>query len=280
MIRLGGSGVPCASDDPTDLARAHRAFGYSAAYCPGCALSDTARIRAISDAFAAEDVVIAEVGAWGNQIPADEEERQKKFKSVCERLALADEIGALCCVDYLGTPVPGGNIDPHPDLVTQKGFDWAVEVVRKVVDEVKPRRAKFALEMMQWMPPDSAECYAELLKAVDRPGFGVHLDPVNIIITPRMYFNTGHVIRRCFELLGEGIVSCHAKDLTLRATLAMHLDEVPLGTGNMDYHTYLTELDKLPQTPPIMLEHLKAEQYPAARDHMLKVGQEVGVTFA
>ena len=280
MIRLGGQGVPCPSDDPKDLARAHREFGYSAAYCPGCKLDDKERIKAIIDAFAAEDVVIAEVGAWGNQIPPDEAERQKKFENVCERLALADEVGARCCVDYLGTPVPNSQIGPHPDLVGQWGFDMAVEVVRKVLDEVKPTRAKLTLEMMQWMPPDSAEQYLELIRAIDRPGFAVHLDPVNIIVSPRMYYSTGEVVKRCFDLLGEYIVSCHAKDLALRDTLALHLDEVPMGTGNMDYRVHLTELDKLPQTPPLMLEHLKAEQYPAARDHILGLGEELGLTFA
>ncbi|MBT3376483.1 MAG: sugar phosphate isomerase/epimerase [Lentisphaerae bacterium] len=280
MIRLGGQAVPCGSDDPAAFARAHREFGYSAAYCPPCQLRDKDRIRAIRSAFAAEDVTIAEVGAWGNMIPTDEDARARKLENVCERLTLADEVGALCCVNYLGTPVPDGKIDPHPSLLTREGFDWAVDVVRQILDAVQPTRAKFALEMMQWMPPDSPECYAELIKAVDRPGFAVHLDPVNIIITPRMYFNTGDVIRRCFDLLGEYVVSCHAKDIALDSSLALHLNEVPMGTGNMDYHTYLTELDKLPQTPPLMLEHLKPEQYPAARDHLLKVGRELGLTFA
>ena len=80
-----------------------------------CRLDDKERIRAIRDGFAAEDVVIAEVGAWGNMMPPDEGKRAEKFRSVCVCLALADEVGALCCVDYLGTPVPGGNIDPPPN---------------------------------------------------------------------------------------------------------------------------------------------------------------------
>ena len=280
MIRLGGGGVPCDSSDPRDLARAHRAFGYSAAYCPGVSLNDKERIKAIRDAFAAEDVVIAEVGAWGNMIPPNAAEREAKFKSVCERLALADEIGARCCVDYLGTPVPNSQIAPHPDLVAQAGFDWAVEIVRKIVDAVKPKRAKFGLEMMQWMPPDSPEQYAALLKAVDRPGFGVHLDPVNIVITPRLYYNTGALIRHCFELLGDQIVSCHAKDLTMRGELALHFDEVLMGTGNMDYRAYLTELNKLPQPPPLMLEHIKGKEFVVARDHLFALGRELGIEFA
>jgi len=279
MIRLGGGGIPCKSDDPGELARAHRDFGYTAAYCPAVSIEDKERIKDIREAFAGEDVVIAEVGAWGNQIPPDPKEREEKFKFVCERLAVAEEVGARCCVDYLGTPVPNSNIAPHLDLVLQAGFDWAVEQVRKVLDEVKPTRTKFTLEMMQWMPPDSPEQYLELIKAVGRPGFAVHLDPVNIIVSPRMYFNTGAVIRRCFELLGEHIVSCHAKDLILRDKLALHLDEVLLGTGNMDYRTYLTELDKLPQQPPLMLEHIKGDEYRVARDHLFALGGELGISF-
>src|SRR5271154_4736084 len=64
-IQLGGP-VFLKSDDPRELAREHRRLGYSAAYCPMASLSDTARIDAIQKAFAAENVVIAEVGAWKN----------------------------------------------------------------------------------------------------------------------------------------------------------------------------------------------------------------------
>ncbi len=64
-IRLGGP-IYLKSADPRELAREHRRLGYSAAYCPDAKADDTARIRAIEAAFAAEDVVIAEVGAWKN----------------------------------------------------------------------------------------------------------------------------------------------------------------------------------------------------------------------
>ena len=64
-IRLGGP-VFNSSDDPVELARAHRKLGYRAAYCPRVALEDKQRIAAIEKAFKAEDVVIAEVGVWVN----------------------------------------------------------------------------------------------------------------------------------------------------------------------------------------------------------------------
>ena len=69
-IRLGGP-IFLKSDDPKLLAKEHRRLGYSAAYCPAAELSDTARIRAIQDAFASENVVISEVGAWKNMLDPD-----------------------------------------------------------------------------------------------------------------------------------------------------------------------------------------------------------------
>src|SRR2546427_6476694 len=87
-VRLGGP-IFLKSDDPRELAREHRRLGYSAAYCPSAKADDTARVRAIETAFAAENVVIAEVGAWCNMLDPDSEKRRKNLDYVIERMALA-----------------------------------------------------------------------------------------------------------------------------------------------------------------------------------------------
>lgn len=276
MIVLGGP-VFIDTDDPRELALEHTRLGYTAAYCPHVDLNDEARVAAVRAAFAAENVVIAEVGAWCNMLAADAEQRKKNLERVCNGLAVADAIGARCCVDYLGTLDPDSDFSPHPDNLTQRGFDLAVETVRRVIDAVRPTRAKFCLEMMQWILPDSVEAYLDLLKAVDRPAFGVHLDPVNLVTSPRLYFNTGALIRECFQRLGPWIASCHAKDIVLRGQLALHLDEVRPGLGNLDYRVYVSELARMSAAPPLMLEHLQtSDEYLAARDYVRSVEQSVG----
>ncbi|MCX6923785.1 MAG: hypothetical protein NT154_11340 [Verrucomicrobia bacterium] len=101
-LRLGGPAF-ANSEDPEALALAHRKLGYRAAYCPSVALKDTDRIRAISEAFAKQDVVIAEVGRWCNLLDADPEKRRQNLETVTEGLALAEAIGARCCVDIAGS---------------------------------------------------------------------------------------------------------------------------------------------------------------------------------
>ena len=66
-VRLGGP-IFLKSDNPVALAKEHRRLGYSAAYLPAASPTDGDRVRAIREAFKAENVVIAEVGTWRNML--------------------------------------------------------------------------------------------------------------------------------------------------------------------------------------------------------------------
>lgn len=278
MIRLGGHGLPVAGDDPFAFARAHVAFGYGAAYCPPVKAGDAARVADIRKAFAEADVTIAEIGIWRNLISPDDAERKANLDYAAERFAAADEVGARCCVSYIGSFVAGTSYAPAAQNLGPDGFHACVETVRGLIDRVKPKRTKFALEMMQYTLPDSVAIYRDLILAIDRPAFAAHLDPVNLVLTPRQYFDTGALIRSCFSVLGPWIASCHAKDIILHDQAALHLDEIRIGLGNLDYRTYLAELDRLGDVP-LLLEHLPDEEYRLARDAVYAAGDAAGVGF-
>ena len=279
-MRLGGP-VFVESGDPEVLARAHRAEGYRAAYCPSTAsLDDPGGIHRTSAAFAAADVVIAEVGAWCNLLSPDPARRKHNIDYVCRQLALADEVGALCCVDYAGTLAPEVDYGPHPANLSEACFEQIVATVRGILRQVNPRRTRFTLEMMPAVFPDDADSYLRLIAAIDHPRFGVHLDPVNIITSPRRYFANGAVIRECFAKLGPHIASCHAKDAVMSARFMVEITECPIGQGALDYGAFLTELGRLPHPPPLMLEHLQTpEQYRQARDHLVRQAGGLGLSF-
>ncbi len=278
-VRLGGP-VFVQTNDPVELARAHRKLGYRAAYCPGVSLEDKQRIKEIEKAFKEEDVVIAEVGAWVNIMDVNEEKRKQNLETVCRGLALADEVGALCCVDIAGSFNPERWDGPHPDNLSQKAFDVTIENVRYILNNVKPKRSKFVLEMMPWVIPDGPDSFLELIKAINHDGFGVHLDPVNLINSPRRYYENGKLLEECFQKLGKWIVSCHAKDTILTDQLTTHINEARPGTGNLDYRTYLRGLNSLPQNPPLLIEHLStSEEYDLAREYIFSVGKEIGISF-
>jgi sugar phosphate isomerase/epimerase len=130
------------------------------------------------------------------------------------------------------------------------------------------------------MYPDSADNYVELIKAVDRARFAVHLDPANLVCSPQRYFYNGAIIRECCEKLGPLIRSCHAKDVLLAEKMTVHIDEVRPGLGGLHYCVFLREVAKLHPDTPLMLEHLATEEeYDAAAAHIRSVAKEVGVTI-
>lgn len=279
-IRLGGP-IFLKSDDPRELAREHRRLGYSAAYCPMATVSDTARIDAIQKGFAAENVVIAEVGAWKNMLDPDPEKRRANEQYVEDRMALAEAVGARCCVDIAGSYNPNFWYGPDPRNLSREFFDATVENCRRVIDANKPKRSKFTIEMMGWNIPDNPDSYLELIRAVDRPAFGVHMDVCNGINSPVKFYRSGEYISECFRKLGQWIISCHAKDLAWEVELNVHFREVIPGRGQVDYATYLRELSKLPVDAPLMLEHLKtAAEYDEGKRYIQKVAAEIGVKFA
>jgi sugar phosphate isomerase/epimerase len=276
-VRVGG---PVFTDtaDPVAFARAHRRLGYRAAYGPQKNVKDAATIRGLADACRAEDVVIAEVGRWVNLLDQDPAKRRANLETVTEGLALAEALGALCCVDIAGSFNPDVWFGPHSDNLSERFFDAAVENARKIIDAVKPSRAKFCYEMMGWSIPDSPESFLRLLKAVDRPAFGVHLDPCNLVNSPARFYRNTDLLNDCFDTLGQWIVSCHAKDLTWDVEMNVHFREVRPGAGSLDYETYLRRLSWLPHRPPLMLEHLpNAEEYDKGRNYLFDLGRKMDV---
>ena len=266
-------------DSPETWIAQIQAGGYRAAYCPVDTTADSKTIRAYEVAAKAAGIVIAEVGVWNNPISPNDDERKAAIEKCEKRLALADEIGAMCCVNVSGSRSPSHWFGPHPLNLEQETFDLIVETTQAIIDAVKPERTVFALEMMPATFPDSVDSYLELIEAIDREQFGVHLDPVNIINSPRRYFNNGDVIRDCFTRLGKWIKSCHAKDIQIGEGFPVQLNEVRPGSGTLDYAVFLSEASKLAQDVPIMLEHLPMEEYPIAADYVRSVAKDLKLTL-
>lgn len=275
-MRLG-SPLPRTWDSAEGWVAALRDGGFRSAYWPlGDDASDD-EIAAYANAAAEADIVIAEVGAWSNPISPDEATRAAAVERSKRQLALAERVGARCCVNLAGTRSETWD-GPHPDNLGADTFALIVDSVRDIIDAVRPQRTFYSLEPMPWSPPDSPDSYLELLRAVDRPRLAVHLDPVNMINTPAKLYDNAGFLRECFAKLGPYVRSCHAKDITLGDELTVHLAEVRPGLGALDFRVLLTEMDRLDPDTPILVEHLPSDaEYAAAVAHIRTVAAELGL---
>ena len=280
-MRLGATlGASGWQTDPEACAERCRQLGFRAMTCSPVGVGETEKIRAIREAAARADVRIAEVGVWVNALGPRPVERAGNQKTIAEALAVADELAAACCVTVVGSFDPDHLVGPHPDNFSDETFDAVVEWVRRLLQQVKPRQTKLALEMSAWTLLEGPEVYCRLIEAIDHPGLAVHLDPTNAVRDAHLYYTTTDLLNRSFDLLGERIVSCHAKDIRQGPdprTVSMF--EVMPGRGTLDYRTYLTRIERLSPDMPLIIEHLDTEaEYAEAADYIRRVAREVGVT--
>jgi sugar phosphate isomerase/epimerase len=277
MVRLGGP-LFTKYNNPGEWINALQELEYKAAYCPLDTSAGVDEIKAYKKAANDADIIIAEVGVWNNTISPDEKERQEAIQKCIKSLQLADEIGANCCVNISGSRNEKYWAGPHKDNLTDDTFHLIVETTRKIIDAVKPANTWFTLEPMPWSFPYSPDSYLRLINAIDRKGFSVHLDPVNMITSPEIYFRNGAMIRECFTKLGPYIKSCHAKDILLKEDIYIpQFEETRPGLGILDYTVFLKELSKL-NNVPLMMEHLQtAEEYRQSAEYIRSVGRQEGI---
>ncbi len=276
-VRLGAP-VPGKFQDPVEWVKAVKSLRYSAAYCPVQPGASSDLIKSFRTEAGKNNIIIAEAGVWNNMLDPDELKRKENIRKNIETLRLADEIGAKCCVNISGAR---GEIwdGPYPGNYSKETFDMIVETVRKIIDEVKPSFTFFTLEPMPYMLPDSPDTYLQLIRAVDRKQFAAHLDPVNMVSSPQIFYNNAVFIRDCFKKLGPYLKSIHAKDITIMPELTVHLEERRPGLGSLDYGVFLKETSRLKDIP-FMLEHLESqEEYLLAAKYVRETGAKNGITF-
>ena len=244
---------------PEQWVAAHEEKGYGAAYFPWSYKDDSSLIDEYAAAAHEAGLVIAEVGAWSNPISPNKAERDRAIELNIRQLQLADRIKAECCVNISGSRHPEIWMAAHPDNLTEKTFELIVKTVQRIIDQAKPTYTKYSLECMPWCFPDSVDSYLQLYRAIDRKGFGVHLDPCNLVNSPRLFYGFDELMKQCVGVLGSYTRSCHVKDLYLVPDGAnVELKEVLLGTGGLPIASMLKHMAN--SNVPMMLEHLPDEQ--------------------
>ncbi len=257
-MRLGLS-TGLSHTDAKNWAKTHMELGCGAIVFPLDCYADRQSIRDYVEAAGEAGLIIAEVGIWRNVVAADEEERKKARDFAIGQLALADEIGARCAVNVAGA-VSGKRWDgAYVSNFEAEAWEKTVESVRTIIDAVKPKNTKYALEPMPWMIPTGPEEYLRLLKDIDRIEAGVHIDIVNMINCPERYFYQRKFMKECFDKLKGRICSCHLKDIHLREEFTFQLEEIACGKGELDieYYTELATAER--EDMPMIIEHLHNE---------------------
>ena len=79
--------------------------------------------------------------------------------------------------------------------------------------------------------------------------------------------------------LGKQLKSSHLKDVKMHSQVTAHIDEVRIGTGNLDIATFLREMATLKDVP-ILIEHMHSEaEYRQATDYTRGIAAQTGINL-
>lgn len=252
---------------------------YRAAYCPEYLKStrQQAEIKELRQGLQENDIILAEVGTWVNPLSPNKQERERAIAYIIERLALADELRARCCVNVIGSLSGEYWYAPCAANFTDEFWDASVSTYQRIIDEVKPKHTRMTFEIMPYSLLDDVEGYLHFLNALNRPNeTAVHLDVANLIHDPRTLYAQHTIWENAFDALGPKIASVHMKDLHLDSrALNTQLIEVMPGQGQLDLKYVFQKLYKLSDDLPVMLEHLPDEaSYDAAMEYIALVASK------
>jgi sugar phosphate isomerase/epimerase len=124
---------------------------------------------------------------------------------------------------------------------------------------------------------DTPRAHLRLMEDVGDNRIKVNLDPSNMV-SLQNYYHTTELIHECFDLLGENILGCHAKDpFIIPDKQTVLVQEMCPGKGVLDYETYLIRMSRLKWPRALEPEHITDEEYPEAKEYIAKVASRVGV---
>ncbi|MCQ2518904.1 MAG: sugar phosphate isomerase/epimerase [Lachnospiraceae bacterium] len=262
-MRLGLS-TSLNNNSADEWAKAHAAVGCKSVVFPLDSTAPDSLVAEYVKAAKENDQLIAEVGIWRNAISPDKAEQKKNLEYSINQLALADKIGARCCVNVAGST--GKRWDgAYKENFSKEVWDKTVKMVQTIIDEVKPSNTFFTLEPMPWMVPTGPHEYLRLMDDVERSHFAVHMDIINMINSAERYFFHDDFLEETFELLGSNIKSCHLKDILLLEDFTFQLRECACGEGTFNLEHYVKLANACDPDMPMIIEHLKSnEEYLAS----------------
>lgn len=249
--------------------KANKDLGLKSVVFPLSTNDDEDKINEYRKAAVDAGIMIAEVGIWRNAIDSDSDKEKENLRYSIGQLALADRIGARCCVNVVGA-YSGSRWDgPAKDNFSKEAWKKSVKMIQTVIDEVKPKNTYFTIEPMPWMIPTGPEEYLNLIEDVARDEFAVHMDIINMINCPERYFYPEEFLDKTFSLLKGKIRSCHLKDVNLLSEFTFQLRECACGEGTFPLERYVELVNKEDGEMPMIIEHLQGDnEYRASVEYV------------
>lgn len=280
-IRLSCSGhrirMPKDGESFSGIVKSIRDAGYTACESGsrGWESITDSQLREMKAALKAHDVDYYTIHVWVNIIHPDTQKRRELQKHVAQSVELADRFGLKFILTHAGGRNPKNKDRPHPLNWTKETWEMSVNATKQILKDTAGSKVALAFEAVNSCNNNTPKSHVRLRQDVGDDRVRVMLDPANMLHAGTM-FRTSELLNECFELLGEDIMYCHAKDKIWTAMMPA-IESVVLGEGTMDYELYLAHMSRMKYPRALLIEHLPNDKYPPSKKFLEDTAAKIGV---
>lgn len=284
-MRFGMSGcfLPALMNDLTpQMCRRVRELGFSGIFTRFKANDprDSPRRMAqrVRDVLDGEGVKMYQAtGFWQNMVTPDESAREEAVRTIRAALRLAGWMGARGVDTGPGSINPNGPWWPHPYNWTTAARRQLVKTLNECAKAAEDAGVYLSLEGAQTVTLESAAVTKEILDEVGSPWVRSDYDSANWL-TLKTVYESACAINHDFDLLGEHIVSCHAKDAWPVNALNIRVDQGCPGKGLVDFRTLFRRMEALSSEYPVIAEGNTTEELSQVSALFHGLAQELGIS--
>ena len=241
--------------------------------------ADPAAVGRLKAALDEADLEAAQANGWYEVlVHPDEATRAEGIRGLQALTRIGRAIDAKTVYVRPGSLSAAGAWYPHPGNYAPEVFDRLVDSLRQAAQAAAAEGMMLALEGHVLSLLDTPQRMRDVIDAVGSPALRFNTDPVNFIGTVKDSYDPSRVLDELASLLGEYTVAAHLKDMTMQDRLVLHIEEVVIGDGTMDYGRLLPQLEQMNPDMYGLIEHLPDEKIPQARAGLMRAAEKAGIT--
>ena len=240
--------------------------------------ADPAAVRKLKSVLDDAGLEAAQANGWYEVlVHPDEQRRAEGIRGLQALTRIGRVLDAKTVYVRPGSLSAQGAWYPHPENYAPRTFERLVNSLRQAAQAAQAEAMVLALEGHVLSLLDTPQRMRDVIEAVDSPALRFNTDPVNFIGTVKDTYDPSRVLNELVAVLGQYTVAAHLKDMAVQDRLVLHIDEVVIGEGSMDYDRLLRQLDQINPDMYGIIEHLPDEKIPQARAGLMRAAEKAGI---
>ncbi|MEQ6376751.1 sugar phosphate isomerase/epimerase [Bacillaceae bacterium S4-13-56] len=219
-------------------------------------------VRNIRKEFDKHGVSVSVLACYLHMFDRDREKRKLNMERFKELIRYAPQFGSTIVAAEVGKR-------PNSSFTDQ---DWRVlkENLIDLLKEAEKWGVTLAIEPATGHMIGDAPTLYKMIQEIPLSNFAVVIDAGNLV-TKDNFQRQDEIINEAFELLGDRVVACHAKD---RLIIDGKIETVAPGQGDLNYSLYLELAEKYKPSVDIIMEKATSDEMLECKNFLENKRQE------